>query len=81
MAEKWDDALPGCMPGPFRANFGQHPHDRRRALAWAESLRSRGSRWEDARAQIEAYLASEQCSVAEMNSQVAHAAALLRERL
>lgn len=29
----WDEEFAGCMLSPFRAPFGQHPDDRRRAIA------------------------------------------------
>ncbi len=77
----WDDELPGCMPGPFRAPFGQHPHDRRRARAWADSLRARHLGWDDARRQIEAYLGSEGASAEEILEQVERASRLMGQIL
>jgi hypothetical protein len=73
----WDDELPGCMPGPFIAPFGQHPHDKRRALAWADSLRNRRLGWDDARRQIEAYLVSEGASAGDIQAQIKRASSLI----
>ena len=84
MAEQaalWDKELPGCMPPPFAAPFGLHPHDRRRAIAWAESLQQRGFKWPDARAQIEAYLHSINTSPQEVAKQIERASSLIAHRL
>ena len=77
----WDSQLPGCMPGPFIAPFGGHPHDRRRVLVWAESLRQRNLGWVEAKRQIESYLSAHNASQAEIDQQVQRAFKLLKPLL
>jgi hypothetical protein len=79
--EQWDAELPGCMPPPFSAPFGVHPNDRRRALAWAESLQQRGLKWSDAESQIVAYLRSTGSLPQEIARQVERARSLIAHRL
>jgi hypothetical protein len=77
----WDAELPGCMPPPFMAPFGQHPHDKRRALAWAASLKERKLGWGNAKAQIEAYLKAENTPPDEVRKQIERARVLLQPLL
>ena len=80
----WDDQLPGCFAGmmpPFGAPFGQHPNDKKRALAWAASLKERGLGWKDAQSQIEAYLQSGNVSAERIRQEIDRAYKLLGERL
>ncbi len=67
----WDSILPYCFGRNY--HFAIDAAHKDKAFEWLQSLRQRGIGWQEAEAQISAYLNSETLSKGYIGSEIAHA--------
>ena len=73
----WDRAVPGCF-GNTDLIFTSHRNDEDRAFAWLTDLRTRGIGWEEARAQLKAFLESKGASASHIQYELTRARTLMK---